>query len=133
MGVYRTLRIDPRCITAESITFAAGTVTINVPQRTFYAGCPYFLRITEEVPEDATVNAPVVLTIGTGTVEYPLMKVCGGQVIAADLRSGYSYPITLVQGGTNGAFKLLDRLPCTPVSAVATADGTAPAVGGGGA
>lgn len=133
MGVFRTLRIDPRSVTAESVTFADGTVTINIPQRTFYVGCPYFLRLTEEIPAEATVNAPVVITIGDGTVEYPLLKVCGGQVIAADLRSGYSYPFTLVQGGTSGAFKLLDRLPRTPVSAIVSADGTAPETEGGGA
>lgn len=133
MGAFKTLRIDPRSVTAESVTFAGSTLTINVPQRTFYVGCPYFLRITEEIPETATVNAPVVITIGDGTVEYPLMKLFGGQAIAANLRSGYSYPIMLVQGGTNGAFRLLDRLPCSPVGMITSADGTEPAAEGGGA
>jgi hypothetical protein len=80
--------------------------------------------LTEPIPDTATITAPVVITIGAGTVAYPLLSRCGGQVTAASLRSGYSYPITLVNGGTDGAFKVLDKLWCAPVNAVTTADGT---------
>lgn len=124
MGCFKILRIDPRSITAASITFAADTLTINLPQRTYNAGGVYFLRLTDEIPDTATINAPVVITIGEGTVTYPLLSKCGGQVTAASLRSGYSYPITLVNGGTDGAFKVLDKLWCAPSNAVTSADGT---------
>lgn len=123
MNCFKILRIDPRSVTAAAITFAADTLTINVPQRTFNAGGVYFLRLTEPIPEAATINAPVVITIGDGTVTYPLLSKCGGQVTAASLRSGYSYPITLVNGGTDGAFKVLDKLWCAPVNAVTSVDG----------
>lgn len=124
MGCYKILRIDPRSVTPTAVTFAADTLTINVPQRTFNACGVYFLRLTEPIPDTATITAPVVITIGDGTVTYPLLSRCGGQVTAASLRSGYSYPITLVNGGTDGAFKVLDKLWCAPVNAVTTADGT---------
>ena len=124
MNCFRIIRIDPRSVTAAEVTFAADTLTVNVPQRTFNAGGVYFLRITEPIPEETTINAPVVITIGDGTVTYPLISKCGGQVTAASLRSGYSYPITLVSGGTDGAFRVLDKLWCAPVNAVDAADGT---------
>ena len=124
MGCYKILRIDPRSITAVAITFAADTLTINVPQYTFNAGGVYFLRLTEDIPVAATITSPVVITIGDGTIEYPLLSRCGGQVTAASLRSGYSYPIMLVNGGANGAFRVLDKLWAAPVNAVTSADGT---------
>lgn len=78
MNCFKILRIDPRSVTAAAITFAADTLTINVPQRTFNAGGVYFLRLTEPIPEAATITAPVVITIGDGTVTYPLLSRCGG-------------------------------------------------------
>lgn len=124
MKCYNILRIDPRSVTASAITFAAGTLTINVPQRTFGSCGVYFLRLTEAIPDTATLTAPVVITIGDGTVTYPLVDRCGGQVTAASLRSGYSYPIALVDGAPSGAFKVLDKLWCAPTNPITTADGT---------
>ena len=130
MTRYRVMRIDPRSVTEEAITFAAGTLTINLPQRTFASGCPYFLRIVDDIPEETTIGALVVVTIGTGTVEYPLLDCSGAQVTAERLRSGYSYPIELVSGGTAGAFRVLGALKYCAGSAALTADGTADAEGG---
>lgn len=125
MGCHKILRIDPRSITPVAVTFADDTLTINLPQNTYNRCGVYYLRLTEPIPATTTITAPVVITIGTGTVEYPLLSACGGQVVAASLRSGYSYPITLVPGGTDGAFKVLDKLWCAPpVNAVTSVDGT---------
>ena len=131
--MYKIMRIDPRSVTAETITFADGTLTINVPQRTFYAGCVYFLRLVDPIPAATTVNAPIVITIGDGTVEYPLVGFRGAQLTAEYLRSGYSYPITLINSGANGAFKLLAPVCYNRLAGAFSVDGTAPAAAGGGA
>lgn len=127
MNCYKILRIDPRSISPVDVTFAADTLTINLPQMSYNVGGIYFLRLTQPIPDETTINTPVVITIGDGTVEYPLLSKCGGQVAAASLRTGYSYPVTVVSGGTDGAFKVLDKLWCAPVSTLTSVDGTADA------
>lgn len=130
---YRVLRIDPRSVTPDAVTFADDTLTINLPQRTYNSGCPYFLRLLDEIPAETTIGADVVITIGTGTVEYPLLDVNGVQITAERLRSGYSYPVAVVSSGTNGAFRILAPLCYSNFNAVFSVDGTEPAEGGGGA
>lgn len=127
---YRVMRIDPRSVTEETLTFATDTLTINLPQRTFNAGCPYFLRIVDEIPAETTIGAAVVITIGTGTVEYPLIDLCGVPVTAERLRSGYSYPIVLVSSGTTGAFKVIAPLKYWNGNVPFSVDGTEPTEGG---
>lgn len=127
---YRVMRLDPRSVTAEELTFAGDTLTINVPQRTFNSGCPYFLRINDPIPAETTIGALVVITIGEGTVEYPLLDCNGGQVTAERLRSGYSYPIELIESGPDGAFRLKAPLRYSCYKAAFSVDGTAAAEGG---
>ena len=130
--MYRVMRIDPRSVEAAELTFADGTLTINLPQRSYNSGAPYFLRIVDPIPDTTTVGAEVVVTIGTGTVEYPLVACNGAPVTAEQLRSGYSYPVAVVSGGTAGAFKILAPLVYSRFNALISIDGTDPAAEGGG-
>lgn len=127
---YRVLRIDPRSVTPTAVTFAGGTLTINLPQWTYTSGCPYFLRLIGDIPDETTIGAEVVITIGTGTVEYPLLDCMGVQVTAERLRAGYSYPVAVVGSTGNGAFKMLAPLVFRKCNAAVSLDGTAPAEGG---
>lgn len=127
---YRVMRLDPRSVTPVEVTFADDTLTINLPQRTFNSGCPYFMRLDEEIPAETTIGALVVITIGTGTVEYPLLDCNGAQVTAERLRTGYSYPIELIESAPNGAFKLKAPMRYSCYKAAFSVDGTAPAEGG---
>lgn len=129
---YKVLRIDPRSVTPAEVTFAADTLTINLPQRSYNSGCPYFLRLANPIPAETTIGADVVITVGTGTVTYPLLDCSGVQVTAERLRSGYSYPVAVVSGGANGAFRLLAPLAYSRCNAAFSIDGTEPAVGEGG-
>ena len=128
---YKIVRIDPRSITPDAITFADGTLTINIPQWSYKSGCPYFLRLIDEIPAETTIGADVVITIGTGTVEYPLLDCQGVQATAERLRTGYSYPVAVVGSGANGAFKILAPLVFRKFNAAVTLDGTAPEGGAG--
>ncbi len=44
-------------------------------------------HIAQAIPDAATINAPVVITIGTGTVQYPLTRRNCAQVTACSLRT----------------------------------------------
>lgn len=44
-------------------------------------------HIAQAIPDAATINAPVVITIGTGTVQYPLTRRNCAQVTACGLRT----------------------------------------------
>ena len=127
---YRIMRLDPRSITPVAVTFAGDTLTINLPQRTYNSGCPYFLRLDDEIPAETTIGALVVFTVGTGTVEYPFVDCAGGQVTAEKLRTGYSYPIAVVDSGANGVFKSLAPFRYSCYKAAFSVDGTAAAEGG---
>lgn len=130
---YRIMRIDPRSVTPEAVTFADDTLTINLPQRSYNSGCPYFLRLIENIPAETTIGALVVITIGTGTVEYPLLDCQGVQVTAERLRSGYSYPVVVVGTNANGAFKVTAPLVFRKYNAAVSLDGTDPVAAEGGA
>lgn len=121
---YRILRIDPRSITPDAIAFADGTLTINIPKWSYKSGCLYFLRLIGEIPAETTIGADVVITIGTGTVEYPLLDCNGVQVTAERLRTGYSYPVAVVGTNANGAFKIIAPLVFRKYNAAVTLDGT---------
>lgn len=89
--------------------------------------------VAQTIPAETTITAPVVITIGDGTVEYPLAKCDCAQVTACALRTRTKYPVVVSTSAVGGTFKLLGRVACAPNNALATIDGTdptAPAAGG---
>lgn len=119
-------RICRRFLLATTATFAAGTLTINIPQGTYGNGCRYCLVIGTALPGEATLAAPVVITIGEGAETYPLLNCNGAQVIARNLRTRRIYPVVVATTADGGAFRMLNNVGCDDNRLVAI-DGTAPA------
>ena len=96
----------------STITFAAGTLTLNFPDNMTDAnGCKYCFVLTTALPDTATVNAPVVVTVGAGTTEFPLLDRCGAQVVAQQLRTRRRYPFRVSTTAAGGSVNLLCCLP----------------------
>lgn len=119
-----------RLIISQAITFATDTLTINLPAGSYGDGCRYCLILAQTIPAATTITAPVVITIGDGTVEYPLVKCDGTQVVASALRTRTKYPTVVSTTATGGSFKLLCKTCCAPDNALNAIDGTAPTTGG---
>lgn len=124
-------RLCDRLIISQAVTFAAGTLTINLPAGSYANGEKYCIVIAQTIPATATITAPVVITIGDGTVEYPLVDRCCAQVTACALRTRTRYATCVATDAAGGTFKLLGRAGCAPNYALAAIDGTAPAAEGG--
>ena len=133
MSCKTVCRLCDRLVLSQAVTFADGTLTINLPAGSYANGEKYCIVIAQAIPEATTITAPVVITIGTGTEEYPLTNRCCAQVTAASLRTRTRYSTVVSTSATGGTFKMLGKGACAPVNNLTAIDGTAPASGGGGA
>ena len=116
-----------RLVISEEVTFAADTLTVNIPVGSYDNCGRYCIVIAQAIPDETTINAPVVITIGDGTEEYPLLRCDGAPVVAAGLRTRTRYAVRVSTSATSGAFQLLGRICCTPDNSLTAIDGTAPA------
>lgn len=126
-------KLCDRLIISEAVTFAAGTLTINLPAGAYNNGCRYCIVVAQAIPAETTITAPVVVTIGDGTVEYPLVGCNCAQLVACQVRTRTKYAVKVVTTATGGSFRLLGRANCCPNNALTAIDGTDPAAAGGGA
>ncbi len=114
-------------IISQAVTFAGGNLIINLPAGAYNNGEKYCIVVAQAIPAATTINAPVVITIGAGTQQYPLTNRCCAQVTACGIRTRTRYSTLVSTSSTTGTFKLLGNIfPC-PTNNLRSIDGTAPA------
>lgn len=129
MACRNVCRLCDKLVISQAVTFAGGVLTINIPAGSYADGCKYCIVVAQTIPETATITAPVVITIGDGTVTYPLTGCDCAQLIACQIRTRTRYAVRVATTATGGTFKLLGRAACAPSNALTAIDGTAPAAG----
>ena len=130
MACKNVCKLCDRLIISQAVTFAGGTLIINLPAGSYQNGQKYCIVVAQSIPDTATINAPVVVTIGTGTVQYPMTKCNCAQVTACGIRTRTKYSTVVGTTATGGTFRLLGRPACAPNNALTAIDGTAPTTGG---
>ena len=119
-------KLCDRFILSQAVTFADGTLTVNLPAGAYANGQRYCIVVAQAIPDATTITAPVVITIGDGTEEYPLTNRCCTQITAASLRTRTRYAVVVATTATGGTFKLLGNPCAAPDNRLAAIDGTAP-------
>ena len=120
-----------RFIVSEDVTFAGDVLTINIPAGSYNDGEKYCILLNQPIPPETTIGAAVVITIGDGTVEYPVVTKCGVQITAPALRDRVLYPMCVATTATGGVFRIMGKTCCAPGNRLAAIDGTDAAAGGG--
>lgn len=101
---------------------------INSPAGS-YSNCEkYCIVVAQSIPATTTINAPVVITIGTGTQQYPLTKRNCAQVTACGIRTRTKYSTCVVTTPTGGSFRLMGNPCCAPNNNLQSIDGGATVV-----
>lgn len=132
MACKTVCRLCDRLVISQAVTFAGGNLIINLPTGNYQNGQKYCIVVAQSIPDTTTINAPVVVTIGTGTAQYPLTKCNCAQVTACGIRTRTRYSAVVVTTATGGTFRLLGRPACAPNNALAAIDGAAPTTEAGG-
>ena len=131
MACKNVCRLCDRLIISQTVSFTGGNLVVNLPAGSYQNGQKYCIVVAQAIPDAATINAPVYITIGAGAALYPLTKCNCAQVTACGIRTRTKYSTIVSTTATGGAFKLLGRPACAPNNQLAAVDGTAPTTGGG--
>ncbi len=114
----------PRKVFSSSVTVVTvdgvATLVVDVPLQSFnncQRGC---IVIVQNIPDTATINMPVAVSIGgVTTTVYPMVTCNGVQVTAAMLRTRTRYPFKVETNATGGVFRILRNLSCAPANSLA--------------
>lgn len=112
-------RLCNNLVISDSVTVVTvdgtDTLVIDVPATTFTDGCRYEIVVAQTIPETATINMPVAISIGGDTTTvYPLVRCDCAQITACAIRTRTKYPVLVATNAIGGVFKVLRRLPCYP-------------------
>ena len=124
-------KLCDRLIISDSVTVVTvadvPTLVIDIPAPTTVGAipytnhCKYCIVVAQTVPDAATINMPVAISIGgVTTTVYPLTNACCQQVTACSIRARRKYPVEVITTATGGTFKVLYGLSCAPNNTLAS-------------
>ena len=132
MDCKNVCRLCDNLVISQSVTFTGGNLIVNIPAGSYANNRKICIVIAQAIPTATTINAPVYVTIGTGTVLYPLVKKNCRQVTACGLRTRTRYSTCVETTPTGGLFKMLGQPCCSPNNNLTSINGTVPTVAEGG-
>lgn len=126
MACKNICKLCPNLIISQSVTFTGGNLIINIPAGSYEDEEKVCIVVAQSIPSTATINAPVYVTIGTGTVLYPLNKCDCTQATACSIKSRTRYATRVETTPTSGTFRLLGKVCNCQNNNLRAINGTAP-------
>lgn len=120
-------RLCDNLVISAGVTFTGGNLVINLPAGSYENNRKICIVVAQAIPATTTINAPVYVTIGTGTQLYPLTKKNCRQVTACGIRTRTRYSTCVETTPTGGLLRLLGNTCCAPNNNLRSINGTAPA------
>lgn len=105
----RQCSLCERLVLSQSITFDGTSVVVNLPNNTYGNNCKYCIVLAQAIPDTATINAPVVFTIGTGTTQYPFLNCDCTPIYASQIRTRKIYLAKVNTAVETGVFKYVGK------------------------
>ena len=106
-------RLCDKLIISNSVTFTDDSLTINIPDGSYLNKEKYCIVVAQNIPEETTINAPVVITIGDETTTYPLVNCDCTNVTACSINRRTRYSVVVKTDIASGVFALKEKLPCS--------------------
>lgn len=127
MACKNICRLCDKLILSNSVVFnSAGNLEINIPAGAYGNGEKYCIVIAQTIPSTTPIDAPVIISIGEGTVSYPLVSCDCRPLTAQSLRNRTKYSTKVVTTTTGGSFRLLGSICNMPNNNLRAIDGTTP-------
>ena len=108
-------KVCPRLIFSNAINFdsTTNTLIVDLPQRNYNNCENYCIVLVQSIPTSATINAPVVFSIGGGSTQYPFLNCDCTPILASQIRTRRKYKTKVNTAVNTGVFKYIGKC-CLP-------------------
>lgn len=113
MSCTNCKRLCKRLIISDAVNFTDGTLIIDIPAGSYEDRNKYCIVVAQNLPDTTTINAPVLISIGGEATTYPLLNADCTTVYACSINRRTRYSVCVHTDVAGGAFKLLDKIPCS--------------------
>ena len=114
-------KLCSRSIISQAITFDGTNLVVNLPTNNYGNKQKYCIILAQSIPDTTTINAHVVFTIGTGTVQYPFVNNDCTPILASQVRTRRVYRTKVNTGVNDGVFKYVGDC-CLPSNSTTVID-----------
>ena len=110
-----------KLIISQAINFDAttNTVIVDLPVGNYGNCCNYCIVFAQNIPDSATINAPVVFSIGGGATQYPFLNCDCTPILASQIRTRRKYKTRVSTAVNSGVFKYIGKC-CLPSNSTTT-------------
>lgn len=130
MACKNVCRLCDRLIISTAVAFTGGNLVITIPEGSYNDNCKYCIVVAQTIPDTTTINAPVVIQIGTGPVLYPVTKRDCTPLTACAIRTRTKYSTVVHTSADTGTFRLLGNTHCAPNNNLRSLNGEGTPVAG---
>lgn len=120
-----------KLIISQAINFDATTNTliVDLPAGSYGNCSTYCIVLAQSIPSSATINAPVVFSIGGGATQYPFLNCDCTPILASQIRTRTKYKTKVSTSVGTGVFKYVGKncLPSNSMSVIQSIPITTPA------
>lgn len=102
-------RLCDKFILSQAITFDGTNLVVNLPAGSYRNCQKYCIVLAQTIPEETTINAPVVFTIGDGTTLYPFLNCDCTPIFASQVRTRRIYATRVNTAVDTGVFKYIGK------------------------
>lgn len=108
-------------IISQAINFdsTTNTLIVDLPQRNYNNCENYCIVLVQSIPTSATINAPVVFSIGGGAIQYPFVNCDCTPILASQIRTRRKYKTKVSTAVNIGVFKYVGKC-CLPSNSTTT-------------
>lgn len=128
MACKNVCKLCDNFVISQAVNFTGGNLVIDLPAGSYANNRKVCIVVAQTIPSSTTINAPVYITIGGGTVLYPLVRRNCRQVTACGVRTRTRYSTCVETTPTGGLFRMLGQPCCSPNNNLASINGTTPVV-----
>ena len=114
MNCRNSCSVCPKLVISTEVAFTGGNLVITIPEGSYRNNEKYCIVVAQKIPDTTTINAPVVIQIGTGAVLYPVTKRNCAQLTACGIRTRTKYSTVVHTSADTGTFRLLGNVHCAP-------------------
>ena len=126
MACKSVCQVCKKLVISQAINFTDNTLIVDLPAGSYQDGHKYCIIFAQNIPQTATIGSNVVFTIGSGTVQYPLVNRCCRPVTACGIRTRTKYSVVVETTASGATFKMLGNPACSPSNNLTAINGTAP-------